>query len=57
VVLDVESLRERLGLDASLEVHTATDPRAGTEHGLVCREHQDAVMGLLVGTAAARVVG
>jgi hypothetical protein len=47
VVLDVDALRRRLKLAPCVEVHENTDPRSGTERGLVCTRHQDGVIGLL----------
>jgi hypothetical protein len=45
--LDIAGLRATLDLDACVVEHENTDPRSGTERGLVCTVHHDGVMGLL----------
>lgn len=45
VVLDVDDLRRRFALPAEVAVHENADPKSGTERGLVCEMHHDAVMG------------
>jgi hypothetical protein len=45
-VLDVESIRARLKLPEVVEVHTHRGTHDGSEHGLYCSEHHDALMGM-----------
>lgn len=45
VLLDVDSLRQRLNLPAEIEVHTHRGTHDGSEHGLYCSAHHDAIMG------------
>ena len=47
VRLDLADLRRRLDLDPCVVDHENTDPRSGTERGLVCTTHHDGVIGLL----------
>lgn len=47
VRLDLDELRRTLDLDPCVVEHENTDPRSGTERGLVCETHHDGVMGLL----------
>lgn len=44
VVLDAESLIKRFSLPACVTVHTHRGTHDGSEHGLYCEEHQDAVI-------------
>lgn len=46
VALDLARVRETFRLDPSVEVHENRDPRSGLEAGFVCRDCQDAVMGV-----------
>ena len=45
--LDVQSIRRRMNLAACVTDHENTDSHTGTERGLVCREHHDAIVGSL----------
>ena len=44
-VLDAESLKKRFCLPDVVAVHTHRGTHDGSEHGLVCNEHHDALMG------------
>lgn len=44
-VLDVDDLRRRFSLPATVTVHSNDDPRSGLEFGLVCGIDHDAVIG------------
>ena len=44
--LDLESLRQRLELPACVVDHVHRGTHDGQEQGFVCREHEDAIMGL-----------
>ena len=46
VVLDVESLQQRMSLPDCVRVHENKDQKSGAELGFYCEECQDAVMGL-----------
>lgn len=48
-VLDCDALRKEFGLAGCVTVHQNDDPRSGTEKGLVCDVHHDAIMGRLPG--------
>ncbi len=45
--LDLASIRQRLNLAACVIDHENTDSHSGTERGLVCQEHHDAIVGTL----------
>jgi hypothetical protein len=47
VRLDLDELRRALDLDPCVVDHENTDPKSGTERGLVCTTHHDGVIGLL----------
>ena len=44
-VLDVDELRRRFALPATVVTHSNDDPRSGLERGLVCELDHDAVIG------------
>lgn len=46
VVLDTAALTTRFELTAPVEVHDHIGTHDGCEHGLVCTEHHDAVIGM-----------
>lgn len=48
-VLDVDDLRRRFALPATVELHENLDPKSGTERGLVCSLDHDGVLGRLPG--------
>ena len=57
-VLDVESLKSRFHLPAFVVVHSHRGTHDGAEHGLVCQQDHDALMGVhpeLAGSA--RLIG
>jgi hypothetical protein len=45
VQLDVVALQTRFKLPPEVTVHTHRGTHDGMEHGLVCTQHQDAIMG------------
>jgi hypothetical protein len=45
--LDLPAIRARMSLAPCVADHANTDPHSGTERGLVCTEHHDAIMGSL----------
>lgn len=49
VVLNVDSLRERLQLRPTVTVHENLDERSGLEKGFVCSSCKDAIMGRVRG--------
>jgi hypothetical protein len=53
-VLDAEALKKRLALPDCVEVHDHRGTHDGAERGLVCREHDDGVMGRHPDLAAGR---
>jgi len=54
VVLDVDALRRRFAFGPEVEMHENRDPRSGLERGFVCRECNDAVMGVIDGAGRFR---
>jgi hypothetical protein len=44
-LLDAEALKRRFALPECVHVHTHRGTHDGSEHGLVCEEHHDGVMG------------
>jgi hypothetical protein len=44
--IDAEKVKQRLNLPAFVVVHSNDDPRSGLEYGLVCKECNDAIMGV-----------
>jgi hypothetical protein len=58
VVIDAAGLKAKFGLPACVVVHTHRGTHDGAEHGLVCEEHHDALIGRHPDLAAgARIVG
>jgi hypothetical protein len=57
VILDPDALKKRLALPAVVQSHSHRGTHEGSEQGLVCREHHDALMGAHPEVApAARVI-
>jgi hypothetical protein len=44
--LDLAEIRKRLSFAPCVLDHVNADPRSGEERGLVCDEHNDAIMGM-----------
>ncbi len=58
VVVDTESLRSRFNLPASIVTHSHRGTHDGAEHGLVCQQDHDALMGVHPELAGgARLIG
>lgn len=53
--LDTAAIRARFALAPCVEDHTHIGTHDGSEHGLVCAQHHDAVMGLLEPSAGVTV--
>ncbi len=47
-VIDTDSVKKNMTLADCVQVHTNHDPKSGREHGLVCTECHDAVMGYYI---------
>jgi hypothetical protein len=45
VYIDADALKKRLNLPGCVVVHSHLGTHDGQEHGLICEQHQDAVMG------------
>lgn len=45
-LLDCDAIIKRLNLPKCVTIHTHRGTHDGSEHGLYCEEHQDAIMGL-----------
>jgi hypothetical protein len=45
--LDLAAIRKRIILAPCVVDHLNDDPKSGTERGLCCEEHFDAIMGML----------
>jgi hypothetical protein len=45
--LDLHSIRQRIKFAECVIDHENADPHSGTERGLVCAEHYDAIIGSL----------
>jgi hypothetical protein len=45
--IDVASIRRRMNIARCVIDHKNTDSHSGTEQGLVCQEHHDAIVGTL----------
>lgn len=61
-VLDAEALRRRFELPACVHLHSHRGTHDGAEHGLVCDEHHDGVMGrhpdtVTAGDATVKTIG
>lgn len=57
VILDTRALIERFGLSPPVEVHDHRGTHDGSEHGLYCAEHHDALVGAHPSSAGLPVVG
>lgn len=57
VGLDCESLQQRFALPACVVIHDHIGTHDGSERGLDCEEHHDAVMGIHPRFNPARVTG
>jgi hypothetical protein len=57
MILDAASLKKRFALPDIVTVHEHVGTHDGAEQGLVCNEHQDAVMGPHPSMSGAKVVG
>jgi hypothetical protein len=55
--LDIPALRKRLNFAPCIEDHENADPRSGTERGLCCSEHHDAIVGSLEPSAKSPLFG
>lgn len=44
-VLDTEALKSKFNLPSFVTTYENTDPKSGTEYGLVCDRCKDAIMG------------
>lgn len=43
--LDIEAMKEKFGLDDSMEVHENLDPRSGLERGFIDKVTGEGIMG------------
>jgi hypothetical protein len=55
--LDIRALRKRFAFAPCVEDHENLDTKSGTERGLCCSEHHDAIIGSLKPSAGSPMYG